>query len=163
MSTVRIKYCDGNDRDFAENCILLDAYLRQKTDGVISCGVQEKYSHCNQTDTIKHAVVIYADGIPIGSGALRGYEFGDMDDTAEIKRVFVREEYRRHGIGSLLMSELIETAKKQGYKAVILETGSVFEETIRFYAGLGFKTIPNYGPYKDIPESVCMRMELAER
>ena len=163
MSTVRFKYCGGSDRDFAENCILLDAYLRQKTDGVISSGVQEKYTHCNQTDTIKHAVVVYCDEALAGSGALREYGFGDLDDTAEIKRVFVREEFRKQGIGSLLMSELIETAKQLGYKAVILETGSVFEETIRFYAGLGFEPIPNYGPYQDIPASVCMKLDLTAR
>lgn len=34
------------------------------------------------------------------------------------------------------------------------------EENRVQYRKIGYKVIPNYGQYKDMPESVCMRKEL---
>ena len=78
----------------------------------------------------------------------------------ELKRVFVHTEYQGRGIGSRLVALLMEWAVELGYKKMILETGELLAESCHVYLKLGFKQIPNYGAYVDMPESLCMGKEL---
>ena len=55
---------------------------------------------------------------------------------------------------------MIEWAAELGYKRMILETGELLAESCAVYKKLGFKVIPNYGPYADMPESLCMAKDL---
>ena len=64
------------------------------------------------------------------------------------------------GIGSRLVSLLIEWAAELGYRRMILETGELLAESCAVYKKLGFAVIPNYGPYADMPESLCMAREI---
>ncbi len=43
---------------------------------------------------------------------------------------------------------------------MILETGELLAESCAVYKKLGFKVIPNYSPYVDMPESLCMAKNL---
>ena len=63
-------------------------------------------------------------------------------------------------IGSKLVSLLIEWARELGYKRMILETGELLVESCAVYNKLGFQVIPNYGPYVNMPESLCMAKDL---
>ena len=92
----------------------------------------------------------------IGGGAIRRYD----DETIELKRVFVHTEYQGQGIGSRLVSLLMEWAVELGYKKMVLETGELLAESCAVYKKLGFQVIPNYGPYEDMPESLCMAKDL---
>ena len=49
---------------------------------------------------------------------------------------------------------------QQGYKYLILESGEPLVAAMALYKKLGYKVIPNYGQYKDMPESICMRKDL---
>ena len=55
-----------------------------------------------------------------------------------------------------LVSLLMEWAVELGYKKMVLETGELLAESCAVYKKLGFQVIPNYGPYEDMPESLCM-------
>ena len=46
-------------------------------------------------------------------------------------------------------------AKELGYKKCILETGLKQPEAIRLYEKNGYKSIPNYGQYAGVENSVC--------
>jgi len=92
---------DGRDRDFIENCRLLDMELDRRVGKKIK---RDKYKKYNQLDEIKEAIVVYEDNKVIGGGAIRRYE----DENIELKRVFVHTEYQGQGIGSRLVSLLIE-------------------------------------------------------
>ena len=155
MSEAIYVRCDGTNEDFIENCRLLDEDLDRRVGRVIK---RDKYTQFNQLDKIHEAIVVYQDGKPIGGGAIRPY-----DETAiELKRVFVRPEGQGHGIGTELVSKLIERAKELGYEKMILETGDLLAESVHVYSKLGFRKIPNYGAYADMPESLCMGLELRE-
>ena len=155
MSEAIYVRCDGTNEDFIENCRLLDEDLDRRVGRVIK---RDKYAQFNQLDKIHEAIVVYQDGKPIGGGAIRPY-----DETAiELKRVFVRPEGQGHGIGTELVSKLIEWAKELGYQKMILETGDLLAESVHVYSKLGFRKIPNYGAYADMPESLCMGLELCE-
>jgi putative acetyltransferase len=47
-----------------------------------------------------------------------------------------------------------------GYSEVILETGILQHEAIRFYTKSGYKPIDNFGPYIGNRNSVCMMKNL---
>ena len=107
-------------------------------------------------DKIQEAIVVYEENRVIGGGAIRRYD----DETIELKRVFVHTEYQGQGIGSRLVSLLMEWAVELGYKKMVLETGELLAESCAVYKKLGFQVIPNYGPYEDMPESLCMAKDL---
>ncbi len=140
---------DGKNEDFIENCRLLDMDLDRRVGKQIK---REKYEKFNQLDEIRETIVVYDHGRAVGGGAIRRYD----DETVELKRVFVHNEYQGQGIGSRLVSLLIEWAAELGYRRMILETGELLAESCAVYKKLGFAVIPNYGPYADMPESLCM-------
>ena len=149
--------CSGENKDFAENCQLLDMDLDRRVGRVIK---RDKYKQYNRLDEIKEAIVVYVDGEVAGAGAIREYQYGDIENATEIKRVFVREEFQGKGIGTKLVSALLDWAKELGYRKVILETGELLAESCHVYRKLGFEKIDNYGPYIAMTESLCMMKEL---
>ncbi len=144
---------DGKNGDFIENCRLLDMDLDRRVGRQIK---REKYQKYNQLDEIQEAVVVYDKDKPVGGGAIRRYD----GDNVELKRVFVHNEYQGQGIGTRLVSLLIEWAAELGYRRMILETGELLAESCAVYKKLGFAVIPNYGPYVDMPESLCMARDI---
>ena len=144
---------DGKNEDFIENCRLLDIDLDRRVGKQIE---REKYEKFNQLNEIREAILVYDNGKLVGGGAIRRYD----DETVELKRVFVHNEYQGQGIGSRLVSLLIEWAAQLGYRRMILGTGELLSESCAVYKKLGFKVIPNYGPYVDMPESLCMAKDL---
>jgi GNAT superfamily N-acetyltransferase len=79
------------------------------------------------------------------------------NDVCEMKRLFVRPENRRKGIGSALCEALMEQAIKMGYTHMRLATA--LEPPKALYQSLGFKEI---APYRDIPDEIndVLHMEL---
>ena len=148
-----IKRTDGKDQDFVENCRLLDMDLDRRVGKKIQ---REKYNKYNQLDKIREAIVVYEDDKPVGGGAIRRYS----DEEIELKRIFVHPECQGRGIGTTLVSALIEWAAEIGYRRMILETGALLKESCALYKKLGFEVIPNYGPYVNMPESLCMARNL---
>jgi len=109
------------------------------------------YSQFNKLDTIKHAVVAYLDDEAVGCGALRPFD----GETVEIKRMFVPLEHRGRGIAKDLLKELETWAIELSFKRCVLETGLKQPEAIALYTKSGFTSIPNYGQYQGMYNSVC--------
>jgi len=137
-----------DDRDFRSLIQLLDAELAVR-DGEL----HPFYDQYNRLEGIRHAVVFYSDGSAVGCGALRRFD----DDTVEIKRMFVREEFRGNGIGAKILKELETWAAESGYSNTILETGKKQPEAIRLYQKAGYELIENFGPYTKTENSLCMK------
>lgn len=157
MKDVRFLRCNGSNEDFVENCRLLDIDLDRRVGREIQ---RDKFTQFNQLDEIEHAMVAYLGDAVAGAGAIRDYHYGDIENAVELKRVFVRENMQGHGIGTDLVANLIEWAIELGYKYMILETGELLQESCHVYKKLGFVIIENYGPYKNIEESLCMMKKL---
>lgn len=151
MSTLTKIRTTSDNTDFKNLVVLLDAFLKI-TDG----DDHAFYDQYNQVDAIKNVVVIYSDGEPIGCGAFKAYD----STTVEIKRMFVKEEFRGKGIASILLTELELWAKENHFTHCILETGIRQTSAIALYLRLHYKVIPNYGPYENVTESVCMKKEI---
>lgn len=169
--SVQYKTVENSCTDFICLSSELDGFLDIAIGGA---GKRQKYQQFNHLDTMDYSMIAYVDGVPAGCGALREYtqEYGiggtdRMDHstnkeskTIELKRVFVREQYRNRGIGSGILQHLIRYARTQEYQTVILETGEFLDASCRLYARFGFERITNYGTYADMPESLCMAKKL---
>lgn len=96
------------------------------------------------------------DGAIAGCIALR-----PMDDegVCEMKRLFVREEFRGKKIGKLLVDRILADARAIGYRTMRLDTLQRMETARTLYAKLGFTIIPAY--YNNpMDEVVYMELEL---
>ena len=101
-------------------------------------------------------VVMSSDNLPIGCGALRRLD----NDTAEVKRMYVKPDFRGLGYARKLLAYLESVARQSGYKSVRLETGTKQPEAIGLYESSGFGLIPAYGEYIDNPFSLCYEKKL---
>ncbi|MCX6275329.1 MAG: GNAT family N-acetyltransferase [Bacteroidetes bacterium] len=145
---VSIKRTSSDDFDFRHLVKLLDADL------AIRDGKDHSFfSQYNKLDSIKHVVVAYFDNLPAGCGAIKQYD----DETMEVKRMFVKPEFRGKGVARAVLTELEKWTAELGYSFCILETGKKQPEAISLYKTSGFELIPNYGQYEKVVTSVCMK------
>ena len=96
------------------------------------------------------------DGEPVACGAYRRHE----DEVAEIKRMYVRADWRRRGIARELLTELEIRAAEAGYLRAVLETGTEQPEALALYPSAGWTSIPGYGHYKWSPRNRCFAKDL---
>ncbi len=79
-------------------------------------------------------------------------------EICEMKRLFVKENFRGMRIGKLLIERVIENARMIGYSAMRLDTfPPKMGEAVRLYESYGFREIP---PYYDNPNAGVLFMEL---
>ena len=91
-----------------------------------------------------------------GCVALR--DFGD--NVAELKRLYVRPQFRGSGLGRLLTQRIIEEARERGYVRILLDTVPSMTAAVVLYRSLGFRPIAPYR-YNPIDGALFMVLELA--
>lgn len=101
--------------------------------------------------------IIRDDGTPVGCGGVK--LFGT--DYGEIKRMYVRPQYRGLGFAKLMLNHLAEYARKHGISKLRLETGIAQREAIALYERSGFQSIPPFGEYKPDPLSRFYEKQIA--
>ena len=69
---------------------------------------------------------------------------GEKCGAAEMKRLYVRENWRGRGLGRELVERIIAHARSQGYTTLRLDTVPGLEAAIALYKDLGFKEIGDY-------------------
>jgi putative acetyltransferase len=98
-------------------------------------------------------LVVLDDQTVIGSGAIRRLEAG----TAEVKRMWLLEDYHGQGIGFQVFQQLLDFARSNGYKKVRLQTSPEQTKALDFYRRVGFIEIPCYN---DDTSEVSMELML---
>ena len=79
-------------------------------------------------------------------------------EICEMKRLFVKENFRGMQVGKLLIDRVIEDARAIGYTAMRLDTfPPKMGKAVRLYESYGFREIP---PYYDNPNEGVLFMEL---
>ena len=84
--------------------------------------------------------VAYLDKRLVGCCAIRQID----EEYCEIKRLYVRKEFRGAKIGTRMVERLVSDARKIGYRAVLLDTLPFLKTAIRMYHEYGFYDIPSY-------------------
>lgn len=151
---VNIKRTTGSDTDFRLLITLLDKDLE-----VRNGDEQAFYTQFNTVDKIQNVVVAYDGAFPIGCGAFKKYE----NDALEVKRMFVRPEYRGKGIASAILKELEKWGEELDFYKFVLETGNKQQEAVRLYLRSGYHITPNYGQYAGVENSICMMKVIGEK
>lgn len=85
-----------------------------------------------------------AHGEVAGCCALRPLPTTDHVNAAEMKRLYVRQAYRRLGLGRQLVESVLDAARVAGYHSVLLDTLDDMESARALYTELGFVEIPPY-------------------
>ena len=94
----------------------------------------------------------------MGCIALRPLDGASGPTICEMKRLFVRPEYRDRGLGRVLVEAIIEEARKIGYTHMRLDTiADRMNRAVALYKTIGFVEIP---PYRDNPVDTATFMEL---
>jgi GNAT superfamily N-acetyltransferase len=75
-------------------------------------------------------------------------------DYGEVKRMYVRPQFRGLGYGKLLLDHLADYARAQRVTLLRLETGILQSAAIHLYEGMGFQRIGPFGGYVEDPLSL---------
>lgn len=142
---------DSSNTDFQSLVVLLDKYL-----SVINGEKDSFFAAFNTINALQNVVVAFDQKKPIGCGAFKPYS----GESAEIKRMFVMEEYRGQGIAQGILAALEIWASELGFSICILETSKSMLPAVHLYQKYGYAVIPNYGQYRDVESSVCMEKHL---
>ncbi|MFF0455963.1 GNAT family N-acetyltransferase [Nocardia africana] len=98
------------------------------------------------------------DGLLLGMGALRDLGAGH----AELKSMHTVEAARGHGIGTAIVTHLLDLARARGWVRVSLETGAgeAFRPARTLYERCGFVACGAFGDYLDNGTSAFMTREV---
>jgi GNAT superfamily N-acetyltransferase len=105
--------------------------------------------------TVHQTFVAYAGVEPVGHAAVR-WNAGDL----ELKRMFVRPAYRGSGTATVLLHAAEASVRAAGRPRMILQTGHLQPEAVRFYERSGYHRIPLFAPYHVLPQSNCFARNL---
>lgn len=100
-------------------------------------------------------LVARREGRIAGCVALRKLEPG----VCEMKRLYVKPDGRKHGLGRALVERVIAEARRRGYGSMRLDTLATMQGAIKLYKACGFYEIPAY-TYNPIPDAVYLELDL---
>jgi putative acetyltransferase len=120
-------------------------------------------NHLDPADELSKENVLfvgaYDEGVLVGCGAVKvmAGEYG------EIKRVFVKSDYRGRGIALAIMEKLEQHLLDNDIPLARLETGIHQVEAIRLYEKMGYRPCEPFGDYHEDLLSLFMEKYLEGR
>lgn len=98
----------------------------------------------------KSTLIIAYDENGRAVGCVGIKKFSDV--ICELKRLYVRPEYRKSGLGQRFTEMMIEKAREVGYKKMYLDTMPGLSAALRLYRRMGFYEIEKYynNPVEDV-------------
>jgi len=104
---------------------------------------------------LRKGCILLADyqGRAAGCVVLKGLS----DGTCQMKRFYVRPQFRNLGIGKELAKAVIEQGRALGYHSMRVHTNQLLDTALKLYVSLGFKEIL---PYEQSLTETSVFMEL---
>lgn len=85
-------------------------------------------------------ILAFEGNTPAGCSGVRKIDVG----VAELKRMYVKHEFRGQQVGAKLLQHSIEQARCRGYQKIRLDTLSNMDKAQELYQSFGFYEIPSY-------------------
>ena len=106
--------------------------------------------------------VLYCHGEPAACGGVQFFAEPQEKGGAygELKRMYVRDQFRGRGFGKQLLAHLERLAVDKGLTTMRLETGTRQPEAVGLYERAGYYRIPPFGDYWNDPVSLCYEKRL---
>jgi len=102
-------------------------------------------------------LLAHHDGQLAGCIALRKL----TGDVCEMKRLYLRQNFRGKGLGRTMLNALLNEAKRIGYSKIRLDTlPGRMDEAISLYRSIGFKEISAY--YNNPADALYMELDLTQ-
>ncbi len=101
------------------------------------------YTRYTENENIENVWVVYVENLPAGCIAYRT----KTDGVGEVKRLFVKKEYRGKGISKELLSVVEKHAKEKECAKLFLDTRITLEPAVSLYRAAGFKIVFQQGLY----------------
>lgn len=96
------------------------------------------------------------EGEAVGCAALHKVD----EKRCEIKRLYVRELYRKTGLGTVLTEKILDDARRYGYEKMVLDTFPFLESAVRLYRRLGFVDSVQYNDNPIPDEMIFLEKDL---
>lgn len=81
------------------------------------------------------------------------------ETQCELKRLYVRPQFRGKRLGERLLETILQDARKIGYRAMLLDTFPFLESAVRMYQKRGFYEIPCYND-SPVDSTIYMKLDL---
>jgi len=145
---------------------LLEVVEIEETSGLSRWGWAAYYAELQGTNRDLMLTARVAPAPIIEHQRIAGYIVArESAGELHINNVAVRDQYRRRGIGSALLSRIMETAKRLKVQVAFLEVRSGNEAAQALYQKIGFQAIARRPDYYSDPreDAVVMSLTLGEQ
>jgi putative acetyltransferase len=100
-------------------------------------------------------LIAWVDSTSAGTIALRRLN----DQSGEVKRLYLRPEFRGRGLGRHLLEHVIERARGIGYEALYADTLPSMTDALSLYSRMGFERVEAYAS-DPTPGAIFMKLQL---
>ena len=146
---MEIKIVDGT-KHFEEVRQLIMEYTKFLNRDLTFQGIDDELKDLNKKYSPPEGRLLCAeiDNKVVGCVAYHKHNF----ERCEMKRLFVREEYRKFHVGQKLVEAILDYAKSDGYSEMVLDTVEPLKSAINLYKKFGFVEIESYynNPMSDV-------------
>lgn len=157
MPDTAIEHLDPDDPEVRRIIAAADDFYRDL--------YPEESNHLESVEALKRPDLLFVgcrdQGRLAASGAAK--IMSDDGTYAEIKRVYVYDEFRGQGLSYRIMDYLESQLRGQGIDLFRLETGVYQPEAIALYRRLGYCERGPFGTYRPDPLSVFMEKQTAAK
>ena len=108
------------------------------------------YTRYGEQEKIEKVWVVMVDENPAGCVAYRRKESG----VGEVKRLFVRKQYRGQGLSKPLLKTVEDYAKEAGCRTLFLDTRITLEPAVSLYRKFGFSIVFQQGLYIQMEKKI---------
>lgn len=122
--------------DFKKLCKKLDDFQNN----IFSERASLKMSALDGLEKLEKILLMYDENKVIACGAIKPVS----DSTAELARMYTDADYRGQGLAKQIIQEIIDYAKRKGYKKIILDTWKDSTSARKLYSSLGFRERPPF-------------------
>ena len=108
------------------------------------------YTRYSEKENIEKAWVVMLNNLPVGCIAYREKANG----IGEVKRLYIKKEYRGKRISKGLLKTVESYAKEQGCHTLYLDTKITLEPAVSIYGSFGFQIVFQQGHYIQMEKKI---------